>query len=706
MDDQKHLFLEEAYELLGELETGLLELEGNPTDKTVIARVFRAMHTIKGSGAMFGFLDIAEFTHQIESVYDLVREGRMAVTAELINLSLEARDQIRSMLDASIGDATVDMAAVARIRDDFESLLVMAEQGGADRDAQPVAKKRQEADKSSSESAKEGCCTYRIRFRPQKELFRSGTNPVLLLDELRELGACTIVAHTETIPMLDSVEPDSCYVSWDVILTTDKGTDAILDVFIFVEHLCDLDVKCINAGTFTEDEAGIKRVGEILLERGDITNDVLTDLLQKQKKIGELLVEAGAISRDTLASVLAEQKHLKEVRAKSQQEERSSSIRVDAARLDGLVNLVGELVTVQARLSQRALLGKDSDLLAIAEEIERLTAELRDNTMGIRMMPIGTLFSKFRRLVRDLSRDLNKEVVMVTEGEETELDKTVIEKLNDPFVHLIRNSIDHGIEMPEERAAAGKPAQGTLHLSAIHSGDSVIIEIKDDGAGLNREVLRRKAIEKGLLREQDDLSDQEVYQLLFQPGFSTAKTVSNISGRGVGMDVVKRGIESLRGSISLDTVPGQETTVRIRLPLTLAIIESLLVKIGETGFVMPLGSVEECIELTREDVNKTHGRNMISVRGHVVPFISLREQFAIEGELPAIEQIVITSVNDTRIGFAVDYVVGEHQTVIKSLGPMHRNVRGVSGATILGDGSVALILDIAELVQDARDQGC
>jgi two-component system chemotaxis sensor kinase CheA len=304
--------------------------------------------------------------------------------------------------------------------------------------------------------------------------------------------------------------------------------------------------------------------------------------------------------------------------------------------------------------------------------------------------------------VRDLSRDLGKEVQMTTQGEETELDKTVIEKLNDPFVHLIRNSIDHGIERPEARQAAGKPRQGTVHLAAVHSGDSVLIEIKDDGRGLDREALRRKGVEQGLLGEHENPSDQEIFQLLFVPGFSTAVSVSSVSGRGVGMDVVKRNIESLRGSIDFATVPGQGTTVRIRLPLTLAIIETLLVRINDADFVLPLAAVEECIELRREAKTKSNGRNLVNVRGSLVPYIPLRERFAINGEPPEIQQIVITGGSSGRIGLVVDHVVGEHQTVIKSLGPMHRNVRGISGATILGDGSVALIVDIPQLIEDAN----
>ncbi len=366
------------------------------------------------------------------------------------------------------------------------------------------------------------------------------------------------------------------------------------------------------------------------------------------------------------------------------------------------MNLVGELVTVQARLSQTAAGRGDALLDTIAEEVERLTNELRDTALNIRMLPIGTTFSKFKRLVRDLSVELGKDIELTTAGAETELDKTVIEKLNDPLVHLIRNSIDHGIEMPEDREAAGKPRQGTVHLAAVHSGDSVLITITDDGAGLDKEAIRAKGLERGLVTTGAELSDKEIYNLIFAPGFSTARKVTSVSGRGVGMDVVKKAIDALRGTIDITSERGKGSTITIKLPLTLAIIESLLVKIGTDCFVMPLSIVEECIELTREDVANAHGRNLANVRDQIIPYIPLRERFRIPGELPEIEQIVITSIQGSRIGFVVDDVIGEHQTVIKSLGKMYKDVKGLSGATILGDGSVALILDVPHLVREVE----
>ncbi|HLZ20081.1 MAG TPA: chemotaxis protein CheA, partial [Smithellaceae bacterium] len=438
--------------------------------------------------------------------------------------------------------------------------------------------------------------------------------------------------------------------------------------------------------------------GEILVEKGDADAAAVRQALESHKKIGELLVESGAVGPDKIQAALVEQQHIREAREKRQHAEAAVTIRVPAQRLDVLVNLVGEMVTVQSRLSQMANQINDTDLLLVAEEVERLVTELRDNTMSIRMLPIGNTFSKFKRLVRDLSTELGKEINLITEGEETELDKTVIEKLNDPLVHLIRNSIDHGIEAPDAREQSGKPREGTVKLTAEHSGANVLIHIADDGAGIDPEAIRLKAIERGMITAEDNLNEKELFSLIFAPGFSMAKKVTNVSGRGVGMDVVKRGIDALNGTLDIRSKMGEGATITLKLPLTLAIIDGLLVRIADAFFVLPLAAIEECVELTRQDIRKMHGRHMTHIRGEVVPYISLREVFKIPGELPAIEQIIINRIGDDRIGLVVDQVIGEHQTVIKSMGKFYRHVREISGATILGDGTVALIVDISQLV--------
>ncbi|HML79581.1 chemotaxis protein CheA [Geobacter sulfurreducens] len=695
MDAHRQAYREEAYELLTELESSLLELEENPEDMDLIGRVFRAMHTIKGSGAMFGFEDIATFTHEVETVFDKVRNGQMTVTRELVNLTLRARDLIKGMLDASEGGEPVEGREAEEVIAGLRALVPAPEV----RDPLPMESVHAPLD---TEGKGDAAVTYRIRFIPTPEITVNGTNPLLLLAELRQLGSCRVVAQMERVPALEECNPEFCYVYWDVILTSRRGIDAIRDVFIFIEDDCELKIDTIDDGGILDVDSDYKKLGIILAERGDLTRQDMEAILARQKRFGELLVEQGILQPEKVESALIEQQHVKEVRKERQAQESASSIRVPAEKLDILVNLVGELVTVQARLSQTAAGRDDALLVTIAEEVERLTNELRDTALNIRMLPIGTTFSKFKRLVRDLSVELGKDIELTTAGAETELDKTVIERLNDPLVHLIRNSIDHGIEMPEAREAAGKPRQGTVHLAAVHSGDSVLITITDDGAGLDKEAIRAKGVDRGLVTTGAELTDKEIYNLIFAPGFSTAKKVTSVSGRGVGMDVVKRAIDALRGTIDIASERGKGSTITIKLPLTLAIIESLLVKIGTDCFVMPLSIVEECIELTREDVANAHGRNLANVRDQIIPYIPLRERFRIQGEPPEIEQIVITTIQGSRIGFVVDDVIGEHQTVIKSLGKMYKDVKGLSGATILGDGSVALILDVPHLVREVE----
>lgn len=691
METQREAYRTEAYELLAELETSLLALEEDPGDMELIGRVFRALHTIKGSGAMFGFDDIAAFTHDVETVFDLVRNEKLGVTKMLIDLALRAGDQIRGMLDGSEGGAVADTSMAGEITSALRELIP--------KPGDPAVQVPQKALPAAEAEDEQVERTYRIFLRLDREIFSRGTNPVLLLNELRELGECSVIAHTEAIPNMEDLDPEQCHITWDVILTTRRGLDAIKDVFIFVEDECELAIEVIDELGLEDDDAPPKRLGEILIERGLVSQEDLQEALGAQKRVGQLLVDKGLIEPSRVESALVEQEHIQAVRSKHHKEEQTSSVRVPAERLDALVNLVGEMVTVQARLSQTVASMDHAGLLSISEEVERLTAELRDNTMSIRMLPIGTTFSKFKRLVRDLSGELGKDIVLVTDGGETELDKTVIERLNDPLVHLIRNCIDHGIELPEVREAAGKPKHGSVHLSAMHSGANVLIRVTDDGAGLDADAIKSRALEKGLITAEAELSEKELFSLIFAPGFSTARQITSISGRGVGMDVVKRSIDALRGSIDVSSQKTIGTTITLKLPLTLAIIDGLLVKVGDGHYVLPLSIVEECVELTREDVAKAHGRHITHVRGGIVPYIRLREHFSVAGNAPEVEQIVITESADGNVGFVVDSVIGEHQTVIKNMGRIYRNVDVVSGATILGDGTVALIMDVPKLLQ-------
>ncbi|MCG8688191.1 MAG: chemotaxis protein CheA [Desulfobacterales bacterium] len=682
-------YRQEAEELLVGIEEAVLDIEDNPDDQEAVNRLFRAMHTIKGSGSMFGFDDIADFTHHVETVLDKVRAGEIPVTKTLIDLILASRDHITAMLAAADGGDPVDTQKGEEIIASLKALL--AEDEGAAKESVPSTDDPLEQEEQGVETL------YRIRLHPDPAIFSSGMDPALLLDDLRELGECNIVAQTEDVPELDQLTAESCYLSWDVTLSTTKGINAIKDVFIFVEDDCQISIDEIADRIEAAAEETVPKLGEILVDKGDVDEKVIEESITKQKKLGEMLVESGAVSEEKLKSALNEQKlvsNIKKVAA-------ASTVRVPSDRLDKLINLVGELVITQARLTQVASKTEDMELAEPVEEVERLTGELRDSVLNIRMMPIGTTFNKFRRLVRDLSSQLEKQVELVTEGAETELDKTVLERLNDPLVHLIRNSIDHGVESPEARKTVGKPEKGTILLSAVHKGTDVVITIKDDGKGLDPEIIRKKALEKGLIPPNADISKKKIYSQIFAPGFSTSKEVTSVSGRGVGMDVVKRTIESLRGVIDIDSTPGQGTVITLKLPLTLAIINGLLVRIDEDYFVLPLMTVEECVEIKSGETEKINGRNILNVRGDMVPYIRLREYLKIPGERPPMEHIVITDVNENRIGFVVDNVIGGHQTVIKPLGPAFKQARDISGATILGDGTVALILDTNVLLENA-----
>ncbi len=702
LDSGRQVFLEEAAELLEQLEESLLELEASPDDMEIIGTVFRALHTIKGSGAMFGFDRVSSFTHEVETVFDQVRSGEMEASRELIDLTLSARDIIRGILNFEVGGDEVAEEEAERV---VSALKRLSKSQDSNSEQADISK---DPDNKTDDGGPQ-LVTWRIRFRPAADIFSTGTDPSLLLDDLNELGDMDVVALTDDIPGLTDLDPEKIYLGWDILLTTDKGEEALRDVFIFVDEDSKLIIEAVEYHDQLEDEesAGesIKRLGDILLMRGEVTKEQMDDALGSQKRIGEILVSKGIISESKVQAALREQKHLKKAKAQvvKQKVAGESSIRVPSGKLDQLVNLVGELVTVQARLTQEANTRRDAQLLFLAEEVERLSAELRDNTMNIRMVPIGSTFSKFRRLVRDLSRELGREISLTTAGAETELDKTVIEKLNDPMVHLIRNSIDHGIEPPGVREAAGKKAEGILHLEAEHSGAHVLIRVRDDGAGINKDKIRQKAVERGLMEQDAEISDNELFSFIFTAGFSTATVVSSVSGRGVGMDVVRTNIEALRGSIVVDSTEGEGTTVTLKIPLTLAIIEGLLAKVGEECYVLPLAAVEECVELEEEDVGASRGRNLANLRGELVPYVHLRRHFKITGDRPEVEQIVITRVDGNRVGFVVDEVIGQHQTVIKNLGYLYRDIKEISGATILGDGTLALILDVPNLIMETRE---
>jgi two-component system, chemotaxis family, sensor kinase CheA len=687
------IFREETMELLEELETSLLALEKSPDDLKLVGRVFRAMHTIKGSGAMFGFDDIADFTHHVETVLDLVRGGIIPVTNELIDLVLAARDHIKVLIEEVAGGTEMDrlrgeeiIAALKRLSGDGDDFAATGKRN-------PVAAGESAA--GVRENANRGeFALFRIRFKPGEEFADCGVREEDLFKELESLGECTVF-HTEAAQEEGVFQP-----VWDILLTTDAGINAVKDVFIFVENICEISIVTLAENMRGAGFLEQKRLGEILVERGDVKTEDVQRVLSSQKPIGEMLVDARLVSRSQVESALAEQQAVNRRAAAGT----LASIRVPSEKLDRLINLVGELVVTQARLTQVSADCESPGLLEPVEEVERLTAELRDCVLNIRMLPIGTTFGKLNRLVRDLSSVLGKEIDLVTEGAETELDKTVIEQLSDPLIHLIRNCIDHGIESAAERLAAGKSRRGTIRLVAAYAGAKVVISVSDDGRGIDHGKIKTRARSLGLLNIGDDLNDKQMLNLIFAPGFSTAEQVTSVSGRGVGMDVVRIAVENLRGAVEVSSEKGRGTTFTITLPLTLAIIDGLLVRAGDTHFVLPLNSVEECVELNRKDIEGFHHRRVFPIREHLVPYVRLRDFFCMTGERPEREQMVVVQMDDQRFGLVLDSVIGGHQAVIKSLGWIYRHAEALSGSTILGTGEVALIIDVPQLIQHARKE--
>ena len=692
IDQFKEAFREEAFELLIELENALLQLEEEPDNPETISSVFRIMHTIKGSSAMFGFDDISLFTHEVENVMDLLRSGKLSVNKNLIDLTLKSRDYIKDMLEDSSIDISEETSLLIK---KFKNEVYSQTQSPGTETEVEEEKSLDIVDNSVDEDYKSGeMQTFRIIFCPDNNIFLTGTNPIMLLTEIKDLGEYSVVAVMDEIPPLSKINPEYSYTSWEIILTTTYSEAEIRDIFIFVESSAEIRINTI---VDSQDEKE-KRIGEILVDRGVANPEEIDKVLTEQQKVGEVLVKKKIVTQPQLDSALEEQKQIKKVLDKKKTIVSSGSVRVDSTKLDELVDLVGEMVTVQAHLTELASHKQDASMISIAEQLERLTGELRDNSMSMRMLPIGTTFSKFKRLVRDLSADLGKEISLVTVGGDTELDKTVIEKLSDPLVHLIRNSLDHGIENPEERVSKGKSPNGTITLSAQHSGANVLITVSDDGAGLNVNRIRRKAIDRGLLLPDEEIKDEDLFKLIFAAGFSTSSKVTNVSGRGVGMDVVRKEIENLGGMVSIRSEEGEGSAIELKLPLTLAIIEGLLIKVVDEFYVFPLSVVEECVE-HMQDESGNGNQNIASIRGEILPFIRLRDFFDIHGEQPEIEQLIVVNTHDHRIGFIVDEVIGDYQTVIKTLGSIYKDVEGLSGGTILGDGSIALILDVLKISQ-------
>ncbi len=666
------VFFEESFEGLQLMESSLLDLDCQNVDSETINAIFRAAHSIKGSSSTFGFTPVAEFTHVLETLLDQVREGTRSLSPELVDLLLQSVDCLRNMLNALQAGQPVDATQSRELITAFNDIL--AGRAAASVVPDKVAAAQQPMAKpfaSGAEGLKAGTqVRWHIHFIPDLNILRTGNEPVRMFRELAELGEMHCVALTERVPDLSQFNPEECHLGWEITLTTAEPRSKIEEIFEWVAD--ESDIRISPADAITPLEAPQPESSQPVVQTIAAVPSAVADEAAKPAKTGE-----------------------------------STSIRVSIEKIDSLVNLVGELVITQSMLGQ---LGSEFDMSKLTRlqeglaQLEHNTRELQENVMRIRMLPISFTFSRFPRMVRDLSRQLGKKIELKLSGEQTELDKTVLEKIGDPLVHLVRNALDHGLETPAQRKAAGKPETGVITLHAYHQGGNIMIEISDDGRGLNRQKIRAKAVASGIIGENDPLSIEQIQDLIFQPGFSTAEKVTDVSGRGVGMDVVRRNINELNGSIDVRSEEGVGSTFTIRLPLTLAILDGQLIQVGDQVYIVPLVSIVESLQPRLSLVNRVAGGcDVFRLRNEYIPIIQLAELFGIKPRNDSLEKclLVVVETGSAKVALVVDDLLGQQQVVIKSMETNYRKVEGVSGATILGDGTVSLILDITDLVQMA-----
>ena len=709
LDQALQTFIVESRELLEDMETALLAVAQAEAKDEAVHAVFRAAHTIKGSAGLFGLDHIVNFTHVVESVLDQVRDAKVELSDELTSLLLACCDHIGALIDAvEAGQLDADAAMSERGAPLIEQLrrhLAAPAAPGALALTEDLphagAIERIEGEAGKSDH-------WHISLRFGRDVLRNGMDPLSFIRYLGTLGTVvSIVTLPDAMPVAEEMDPESCYLGFEIAFESDADKAVIENAFDFVRDDCRVRILAPHSRVseylrlIEELPEENTKLGEILVRCGSVTAHELDAALAAQssagaaQKIGTILVEQRAVQPAVVEAALAKQDKVKESKAQE-----SRSIRVDADKLDYLINLVGELIIAGAGVD---LIGRRAHLPDLRESIATLSGlveAVRDSALQLRMVKIGATFNRFQRVVHDVAREIGKDIGLIVSGEDTELDKTVVEKLADPLTHLVRNAIDHGIEPAGLRAQRGKPAKGTVRLNAYHDSGSIVIEVSDDGGGLKRERILAKAVERGLVESGRALSDGEIYGLVFEPGFSTAEQVTNLSGRGVGMDVVKRNITALRGSVDIKSEDGVGTTVTVRLPLTLAIIDGFLVGLDNSTFVVPLDMVEECVEFSAEP-----GRDYTNLRGEVLPFVRLRELFEIEGAAGRRENIVVVRHAGRKVGLVVDTLLGEFQTVIKPLGRVFSQVKCISGSTILGNGNVALILDVAALVGNIERQG-
>jgi two-component system chemotaxis sensor kinase CheA len=703
MDEVLKVFIAESQELLQQMEEALLMLEHAPGDSDTINAIFRAAHTIKGSAGLFGLDVIVAFTHIAESVLDRVRSGELRFDTELTALFLQVRDHLGELI--RLVDEGTDLtslpAAVQPLHAQLgECLGHYLPSSGSQ--SQLRATERIERGHEHGLSADHWHLS--LRFGP--DTLRNGMDPLGLFRYLNTFGRIvSLVPVLDRIPAAAEMDPETCYLGFEVAFYSDADKATIDGAFEFVRE--DSLIRILPPHSKSDQYLELiralpeedMRLGEILMRCGTLTATELQEVLHTQvqgqqraetRPIGQVLMEESLVQPPVIAAALQKQQQIKDNRNNE-----NNLIRVDASKLDRLIDLVGELIIAGAGAQMTAQRCGHSEMQEATEVLSRLVEEVRDSALPLRMVQIGATFNRFQRVVRDVSREIGKDIALSISGGETELDKTVVERITDPLTHLVRNAMDHGIEPADKRMANAKPAQGRVWLNAFHDAGSIVIEVGDDGGGLDPQRILAKARERGMLNEGQQLAEKDVFNLIFEPGFSTAEQVSNLSGRGVGMDVVKRNITALRGTIDLDSKLGQGTTVRIRLPLTLAIIDGFLVNVGQASYVIPLELVEECIELNSDEPFE---RGHLELRGQMLPVVRLRELFEDDSPRPRRESVVVVHQAGLRAGLVVDQLLGEFQTVIKPLSKVFSACPGLGGFTILGDGTVALILDIPSLL--------
>ena len=708
------IFIGEAQEQIESIEQLLLQLEDAPGDRDLLDALFRCAHTVKGSAGIFGLHRVVAFAHHVETLLDRLREGQIDFNPALGTLLLHCNDEIRALVGSAGRGEDADDDRTAR-RDELVAQIQERCQSGAP--VAPAAAVAAVVTQTEADLRPSRCWHITASFGA--DTFRNGMDPLAILSYLDKLGTVTRVEHDRAaVPTLEQIDPEACHFTFELQLEADTTREQIEAAFTFVRDDCRLHVMEPGATPhdyvrLIEAMPDLPRLGDILVSVGAISLHQLQQGLRAQQqagdvageppRLGEVLEALTGLSPQVVGAALNKQQKTREAGATPAFEDQRF-IRVQADRLDAVINLLGELVIASAGASMLAQQTRQRALGKANQQVGRLVEEIRNSTLQLRMVPIGETFSRFRRVVRDTSAELGKDVALDLQGGETELDKSVVERIADPLMHLVRNALDHGLETPAERTAAGKPAQGRLGLAACHESGNILIRISDDGRGIRRDKVLARAHERGLVPRDVVPPDGDILKLIFEPGFSTAEKVTNLSGRGVGMDVVRRNIEALRGSIDLSSDPGQGCRIEIRLPLTLAIIDGFLVGVGSSKFIFPLDAVVEVIE-NRPTVSEldASGRSVVELRGQVLPVISLRRLYALDADAPERSSVVVVQAGAHRYGVIVDQLLGQHQTVIKPLGRLFRSLRGMSGSSILGNGEVALIFDAAALSQLAAD---